>query len=120
MQSNYGNDVVWATGGLGKNNFENRTQLVETKEVMSFRGNIFGPTLPEARILHCVVSINETLAFIHGGKISMNPNKIFKRFGRFKFYEGGYTIYNYPGIANKTADTSYLYDWSKQKWNKVF
>ena len=113
---------MWASGGLNFFNFDNSTHLAYTESRQSFMSETLAPPLPEARILHCLVMINETHAFLHGGRTPLEPFKIHKPqlFGR-TIRIGSQNMYKYNGriIENVTASQSYLFSWNTKEWSKV-
>ena len=109
---------LWATGGLAKKSFQRETFLVETKDVKSYRAAT-GPVLPEPRIMHCMVSINSSHSFLHGGFKPIDPNIKFKNNYDFILNYWGFRIWNYKSSPNETALGSSLYDWDKNVWTVV-
>ncbi len=102
------------------------TFLVETKDIRSPR-TMRGPDLPKALIYHCMVSINQTFTFLHGGKMDAKPfKKTVRSYDRNKGADGKYfayhsfTYWNAIGTSTFNFESSYLFDWTSMKWIQVF
>ena len=75
--------------------------------------------MPDQRFRHCLVQINDSLSFLHGGKISENPEKTYSDLYKSEFHSNGAFRWKNVLIPNVTATDSYFYDWNAKKWIKV-
>ena len=113
--------MLWGSGGLDLYNYASWTQLKYSETRGTFFVGYWGPSLPQPRILHCMVMINKTHAFLHGGKTPLEPFKkhdppFYKRNMRI----GPQNVYRtFDGIANLTATQSYLFNLENKEWTKV-
>ena len=73
------NDTLWATGGLGIDNYEKRTDLIKTYDFPRFTDVESALPLPQPRVLHCLLAINQSHLFLHGGNTPMFPDKAYGR-----------------------------------------
>ncbi len=116
-------NYVWINGGLGQFNYEKQTHLFPSEDNLVWISQN-GPVIPEPRILHCSITINETHSFVHGGKVASFPDR---EYGKFYLKRGNYVNHRYNNYAswtytwieNKTAENSYIYDWERDAWKKV-
>ena len=81
--------------------------------------------MPDQRILHCSLTINQSMSFIHGGKSPVHVKKKYDPFVTHAVNDqdhrmNGYKTYRSIEIENKTNEDSFLYDWDKEKWIKVW
>ncbi len=79
-----------------------------------------GPRLPQPRVLHCLLPINQTHFFLYGGKEAQFPEQYYRpaffRIDRWKMYN---KVWKFRGIANKTSIDNYIYNWESRQWTKV-
>lgn len=112
---------IWVTGGLGKSNFESRNFLIDMANDPEFRNE--GPKLPEPRVLHCMLPINQTHLFLHGGRKALFPNKNYAKnetiFYEWDISKSNFKIWNFHGIHNESARDSFIFNWNANQWKKV-
>ena len=103
---------------MAEKSFQKKSFVIETKDRHIYWG-LEGPSLPEPRFMHCMVSINSTHSFLHGGRTPVDSDVKFQRNFKVRFGQLGFREWFYTSSPNVTANNSYIYDWKKDAWHLV-
>ena len=114
--------TILVSGGLGRNNFQDVITSSSNEPEGGARNPIgFETNLPEKRFMHCLVNINDSFLFLHGGRKPVNASGIYgPNYIRHVFHLFSYLFtHPFPFIANETETNSYILDRTQLKWIKA-
>ena len=112
---------VWLTGGVDKNGIKSGSMIIEPASKRY--PYAYGPNLPEPRMMHCLIALNDTHYFLHGGRriisnftgIKLKKNHVSSTFEIVM----GVVEWDYKGFANQSLEKSYIFDWNRSRWSQV-